>query len=175
VGGRQGWVQASIAAPGRVVLWLAAGRPCRRRRGWDDTSILRPGVGVLAGGMAHCAAMVLEAEERGSGGVPPVTSWSSLPCRTGGHSGPDLRACCRRPRLMGTRISGGSRCRCPRSRLRGACPTGPRDRLQVWRESPHPYNPGRGPLSGTQDHGRLEPHCRGSTPPSTGVTPWQRQ
>jgi hypothetical protein len=41
------WV--AMAAPGRVVLWPAvAGLPCRRvRRGWDHTSIPRPGVGCL--------------------------------------------------------------------------------------------------------------------------------
>jgi hypothetical protein len=52
--GRQalGWV--AIAAPGRVVLWPAlAGLPCRRRRGWDHTSIPRPRCGVfsLVGGL----------------------------------------------------------------------------------------------------------------------------
>jgi hypothetical protein len=40
------WV--AMAAPGRMVLWPAvAGLPCRRRWGWDHTSIPRPGVGCL--------------------------------------------------------------------------------------------------------------------------------
>src|SRR5215211_5601264 len=63
-----------MAAPGRVVLWpAAAGLPCRRRRGWDHTSIPRPGVGCLprwegsSRGCWPCSRRETEAGQHGSG------------------------------------------------------------------------------------------------------------
>ena len=127
--------------------------------------------GGLAGGRAHCAAMVLEAEEGGSGGVPPVTSWSSLPCRTGRPQWAGLASM-----LPSSQVDGNSDLErepmpVPAVSTSRGMPDWATGSAAGLEEVPTPYNPGRGLLSGTQDHRRLEPHSRGSTPPSTGVTP----
>jgi hypothetical protein len=80
----------AIAAPGRVVLWPAAAGlpPCRRRRGWDHTSIPRPGLGLFSqvGGLI-VRLLAAEAKVRGADGKVQGWPWpragrqEGRPCR----------------------------------------------------------------------------------------------
>jgi hypothetical protein len=109
----------AIAAPGPLVRWPAvAGLPCRRRRGWDHTSIPYPGVGCFRWWEGSSCSWWLR-RRRGEERAAEVSRWGrgrSCLCGTGRPQWPGSRACWRRPWRCGRGLEagrlGGSRCRC---------------------------------------------------------------